>query len=70
MTRPDIFLGAIMTAKAFFATCDVAYAAELLFPGIDTRGDIRLHPTALDEAYSVGASPVPATEKTKAALAP
>lgn len=40
--------------KSIFATLDVAYGPELFYRGIDKKGDILQHPTALDEAYAAG----------------
>ena len=55
MKRPDLFNGARATVKAFFATCDIAYGEELLYPGVDLYQEIRRHPTVLREAYEAGA---------------
>ncbi|MCL4458854.1 MAG: flavodoxin family protein [Chloroflexi bacterium] len=52
--RPDIFEPAIRTVKAWFKSIDVVYADELLFNGIDEKGDITHHPTALHEAFLAG----------------
>lgn len=51
---PDLFDHAKATVKNFFLTIDVAYWGELLFPGIDKKGEIREHPTALKDAYLLG----------------
>lgn len=51
---PDLFDHAKATVKNFFITIDVAYWGELLFPGIDKKGEIREHPTALEDAYLLG----------------
>ncbi|HIE52322.1 MAG TPA: flavodoxin family protein [Armatimonadetes bacterium] len=51
---PDHFPPAIATVKAFFATLDVIYAEELLFPGVGEKGAIVRHPTALQEAFAAG----------------
>jgi multimeric flavodoxin WrbA len=51
---PDLFDHAKATVKNFFLTIDVAYWAELLYPGIDKKGEIRGHPTALKDAYLLG----------------
>ncbi|MBU0491970.1 MAG: flavodoxin family protein [Chloroflexi bacterium] len=40
--------------KSIFASLDVAYGPELFYRSIDKKGDIRQHPTALDEAYAAG----------------
>ncbi len=49
-----LFEGSIMTIKYFFKAIDVEYADELLIRGIDNRGDIRKHPTALSDALELG----------------
>jgi multimeric flavodoxin WrbA len=51
---PDLFEHAKATVKNFFLTIDVAYWAELLFPGVDRKGEIREHPTALKDACLLG----------------
>lgn len=42
------------TAKAFFRTVSVPEHRVLFFLGIDAKGDILKHPTALKEAYQAG----------------
>lgn len=54
LRRTDLFDPAKATVKAFFATCDVAYDDELLLPGIDSKGAIKEHPTALQDAFNAG----------------
>ena len=54
MDRPDLFVGARLTAKATFATLDVKYTQELLYPNVDEKGAIRQHPTALQDAFAAG----------------
>jgi len=51
---PDLFEHAKATVKLFFRTIDVEYWAELLFPGVDQKGAIKEHPTALKEAFLLG----------------
>jgi multimeric flavodoxin WrbA len=41
-------------AKGFFRTCSVPEHETLFFGGIDAKGDIQKHPTALKEAYEAG----------------
>jgi tRNA-Thr(GGU) m(6)t(6)A37 methyltransferase TsaA len=50
----DQFLAAISIVKAFFATVDVGYDAALLFHGIEEKGEITSHPTALKQAFAAG----------------
>ncbi|MBS3918533.1 MAG: flavodoxin family protein [Deltaproteobacteria bacterium] len=49
-----VFEGAILTAKYFFDTFNAEYAGELLFRGVDGKGDILKHPEALQQAFEVG----------------
>lgn len=58
MKKSD-FSGAISTIKVFFTSIDVRYMGELTFPGIDSKGEINDHPTALDEARTFGKKLVP-----------
>ncbi|MGA9348337.1 MAG: flavodoxin family protein [Anaerolineae bacterium] len=51
---PDLFEHAKATVKIFFRTIDVVYWAELLVPGVDSKGEIREHPAALKDAYLLG----------------
>jgi len=49
-----VFEGAILTAKYFFDTFNAEYAGELLFRGVDGKGDILKHPEALQQAFEAG----------------
>ena len=49
-----LFEGTCLTIRYFFDAIDVPYDGELLFRGADEAGDIRNHPTALQEAYDAG----------------
>ena len=49
-----LFDGVRLTVKYFFKAIDVSYADELLIPGVDKRGEIREHPTALSDAFELG----------------
>ena len=60
--RPNMFEGALATVRAFFATCDFAFEGALLYSGIEEKGDIRKHPTALREAFEAGARLVQARD--------
>ncbi len=51
---PNLFEPALVTIKSLFRTLDVAYAGDLLFPGIDEKGDIIRHPDALHQAFLAG----------------
>lgn len=49
-----LFDGAILTVKYFFKSIDVKYADELLVRGVDKRGEIKEHQTALSDAFELG----------------
>lgn len=50
----SVFGGVQRTVEALFEVVDVSCRANLFFSGIDDRGAIRDHPTALDEASALG----------------
>ena len=49
-----LFDGSILTVKYFFKAIGVDYAGELLVRGVDKRGEIKEHPTALSDAFGLG----------------
>lgn len=49
-----LFDGATLVVKYFFQAIGVDYADELLIRGVDKRGEIKEHPTALSEAFDLG----------------
>ncbi len=49
-----VFAGAKITMKWFFDTLQMEYWGNLLIEGVDAKGAIREHPTALQEAYALG----------------
>ena len=49
-----VFEGAILTTKYFFDVINAEYVGELVFRGIDAKGDILKHPEALQQAFEVG----------------
>ena len=49
-----VFEGAVLTVKYFFDAFDTRYAGELLFRGVDAKGDIIKRPGALSDAFSAG----------------
>jgi multimeric flavodoxin WrbA len=49
-----LFDGPRLTMKYFFQAINAEYTAELLIRGVDKRGEIRQHPTALADAYEIG----------------
>jgi len=51
-----LFDGTLLTIKYFFDTMDAELSQCLLYKGIDNKGDILKHPSALQEAYTLGAS--------------
>jgi len=50
----QLFDGSILTVKYFFQTIGVDYVDELLIRGIDKKGEIKEHPTALSDAHQLG----------------
>ena len=50
----NLFQPALATVKSLFKVLDIAYAGELLFPGIDEKGVIAKHPDALRQAFLAG----------------
>jgi multimeric flavodoxin WrbA len=50
----NLFQPAMATVKAFFASLDIDYTGELVFPGIDAKGAITKNPDALKQAYLAG----------------
>lgn len=51
-----LFDGSILTLKYFFQAIGVEYASDLLIRGVDKKGEIRDHPTALADAFELGKS--------------
>ena len=49
-----LFDGSILTIKYLFKEIGVDYTAELLVRGIDAKGEITNHPTAMSEAFELG----------------
>lgn len=49
-----LFDGAILTVKYFFDAMGADFTGQLLFKGIEDKGGIRNHPTALQEAFEAG----------------
>jgi multimeric flavodoxin WrbA len=49
-----VFDGAILTVKYFFDVLNAEYLGELVFRGVEAKGDILKHPEALQQAFDVG----------------
>ena len=49
-----LFDGAVLTVKYFFDAIGVIYFGDLLVRGIDNKGQIREHPSALENAFRLG----------------
>jgi len=49
-----LFDGAVLTVKYFFDAMNVGYSGDLLVRGIDDKGQITEHPTALADAFRLG----------------
>lgn len=62
------FTGALSTVKVFFTTINVEFVASLTYSGIDEKGAIIDHPTALKEARKLGEDLVKKTETYLAEL--
>ncbi len=52
----NVFSGAIMTIRSIFHVLDIEYKGELLFEGMEKKGDVTNHPNALQVAFEVGMS--------------
>ena len=50
----QLFDGSVLTVKYFFQAVGAEYADELLVRGVDKRGEIKEHPTALSDAFELG----------------
>ncbi|MFC1915102.1 flavodoxin family protein [Chloroflexota bacterium] len=50
----QLFDGSILIVKYFFKAIGVEYVDELLIRGVDKRGEITQHPTALAAAFELG----------------
>jgi multimeric flavodoxin WrbA len=48
------FRCAAISLKAFLDALDATYGGELTFPGVDEKGAILSHPTALEDALALG----------------
>ena len=51
---PKIFEGAILTVKYFFDVLNADYMGELVFRGVEAKGDILKRPEALQQAFEAG----------------
>lgn len=49
-----LFECTVLGARYFFDALDIAYSGELCFREVDKKGDIRLHPTALEDCRRAG----------------
>ena len=49
-----VFEGAILTVKYFFDALNAEYTGELLYRGVDGKGEILKHPKALEQAREAG----------------
>jgi multimeric flavodoxin WrbA len=54
LKRTGLFEPSLATVKTLFKVLDVTYVGELLFSGIDEKGDIAKHPNALRQAFLTG----------------
>ena len=51
---PRVFDGAILTVKYFFDVLNAEYTGELVFRGVEAKGDILKDPDALEHAFEAG----------------
>ena len=51
---PKVFEGAILTVKYFFDVLNAEYVGELVFRGVEPKGDILKHPEGLQQAFEAG----------------
>ena len=49
-----LFDGPKLTVKYFFQAINTRYTDELLIRGVDKKGEVKEHPTALSDAYELG----------------
>jgi multimeric flavodoxin WrbA len=49
-----VFEGAILTGKYFFDALNAEYTGELVYRGVDGKGEILKHPKALEQAREAG----------------
>jgi multimeric flavodoxin WrbA len=51
---PRVFDGAVLTVKYFFDVLNAEYVGELVFRGVEAKGDILKHPESLQQAFEAG----------------
>jgi multimeric flavodoxin WrbA len=51
---PKVFDGAVLTVKYFFDVLNAEYVGELVFRGVEAKGDILKNPKALEQAFEAG----------------
>jgi hypothetical protein len=54
MKLANLFEPSLAIVKALFKVLDIEYAGDLLFRGVDEKGAIKDHPTALKDAFLAG----------------
>jgi multimeric flavodoxin WrbA len=52
--REDFFEDAQRLTRNFFTSLNIFYAGALFYPGINKKGEIENHPSALKEAFDAG----------------
>jgi len=62
-----LFEGTRLTIRYFFDAVGVKYTEELLIRGVDSKGEIKDHPTALADAYALGEKLAEPTTSSSAA---
>jgi len=54
MKLANLFEPSLAIVRALFKVLDIEYAGDLLFSGVDAKGAIKNHPTALKDAFTAG----------------
>ena len=62
---PRVFDGAVLTVKYFFDVLNAEYVGELIFRGVEAKGDILNHPEAVQQASEVGKKLVSDLKKSR-----
>lgn len=52
--RMEFWHCAEKVVRSWYAVLDIRYLGGLFYPGVDARGDIEKHATALDDAFEAG----------------
>ena len=61
----QLFTGAELTVKYFYTSLGIKYYCSLFIDGIDAKAEVNKHPTAIQDAFSLGERLVAQEEDTK-----